>query len=98
MSKIKVSCDCGQTFKVPPTHLGRKLQCKRCGQVVRLLAPADSVSYLTVEFSELKSGYQEFTVSYTSAAAVPLPAALPMLGAALGGLGLLARRRRRRDA
>ncbi|MEC9434130.1 MAG: VPLPA-CTERM sorting domain-containing protein [Pseudomonadota bacterium] len=63
---------------------------------VSLLAPASTVAYLSVEFNDLKQGYQTFEVSWTaSMPAVPLPAALPLMVAALGGLGYVARKRRR---
>jgi HEAT repeat protein len=33
---IDVDCTCGRTYSVPVAKAGRKLQCKRCGSVVRI--------------------------------------------------------------
>lgn len=65
-----------------------------------LIVPAGETYYITVEFEQFKEGWIDFQFSWnqTSAAAVPLPAALPLLVAALGGMGIVARRKRRAES
>jgi chromosome segregation ATPase len=42
---IRIACpNCQKTLRIPPEYLGKKAQCKRCGEVFRLTAPEPSAA------------------------------------------------------
>ena len=59
--------------------------------VASVIIPADTTYSMIISADQIKGG-AEFTLA--AAPAVPVPAALPLLGAGLGLLGLVARRRK----